>query len=94
MSVKLLGLLPRLAGAREAHVEVEDGATVFDVLTALGARYGADLRSALFRTPADVHSYLRVFLDEEEASISSPVLRPGGAAASVAVLPMHGFEGG
>ncbi|MBI2203043.1 MAG: MoaD/ThiS family protein [Candidatus Rokubacteria bacterium] len=94
MSVRLLGLLPRFAGARDTHVEVEDGATVLDVLTALAARHGAPLASAIFRSPRDVHTHLRVFLDEEEAPVSSPVIRPGAGAATVAVLPMQGFEGG
>jgi hypothetical protein len=93
VSVRLLGPLGRLAGQRETRVDVDGPATVLDVLTALAARYGPEFASAVFRAPREVHTFLRVFLGEEEASVER-CLTAGGEASEIRVLVVPGFEGG
>lgn len=93
VSVKLLGYLQRPAGCRETSVEVDDGATVLDLLAILAERYGADFASAIFRTRREVHTHLRVFLNGEEASVTDRVWYDR-EAPEVAVLVLPAFEGG
>jgi len=93
VSVKFLGFLQRLAGRREASVELEAGATVGDLLASLGATYGPEFAGAVFRAPGEVHTHLRVFVNEEEAQVTDRIVT-AGEAARVAVLVVPGFEGG
>jgi hypothetical protein len=74
-------------------VEIGAGATVADLLARLAANYGPEFAGALFRVPGEVHTHLRVFLDEEEALVTDRIVKAGGAAR-VAVLVVPGFEGG
>lgn len=93
VTVKLLGLLGRLAGQRETLIAMGEGATVLDLLAALGRRYGPEFTAALFRAPGEVRTHLRVFLDDDEAEPTDPVVRDGHApTAALLVLPI--FEGG
>ena len=94
VSVRLLGFLQRLAGRREAPVEIEDGATILDLLTRLAGDLGPDFAAAVFRAPGDVHTHLRVFVNEEEAGVTNRLAPGGGVPASVAVLILPVFEGG
>ena len=93
VSVKFLGFLQRLAGHREASVEVAADATLADLLDALARSYGPAFASAIFRNPGEVHTHLRVFVNEEEAQVTDRIVT-GGEAAQVAVLVVPGFEGG
>lgn len=94
VSVRLLGPLGRLAGARETSVDVTDGTTIVDVLATLATRYGPAFAAAVFRAPREVHTYVRVFVDEQEISVDHAVGRAGGPPAQLAVLAILGFEGG
>lgn len=94
VSVRLLGVLGRVAGERERAVTVDDGTTVLDLLTTLASTYGARFASAVFRAPREVHSHVRVFLGDEVAEMTDRVRRPGGDPAAVRVLVVPGFEGG
>lgn len=92
--MKLLGLLARFAGHRETRVEVEGDATVLDLLLLLSERYGPAFADAIFRAPREVHTHLRVFLDENEAVAADRVAPAGARAAAVALLVVPVFEGG
>ncbi|MBI4594153.1 MAG: MoaD/ThiS family protein [Candidatus Rokubacteria bacterium] len=94
VSVKFLGFLQRLAGRREARVEIEEGATVMDLLAHLADGFGPEFAAAIFRAPREAHAHLRVFLNEEEAGVTDPVPAGGEGPASVAVLILPVFEGG
>jgi hypothetical protein len=93
VSVKLLGYQRRVAGHREIRVAVDADATVDDLLLALARTHGDEFSQAVFRAPGEVHTHLRVFLDEEEARMTDRVA-PGGSPAEVALLVVPGFEGG
>lgn len=93
VSVKFLGFLKRLTGQREATIEVAASATVGELLASLGTTYGPEFAGAVFRAPGEVHTHLRVFLNEEEAQVTDRIVT-GGEPAQVAVLVVPGFEGG
>jgi hypothetical protein len=92
--VKLFGFLERLAGHRETRVRVEDGTTVFDLLVTLAEQYGPEFTASVFRAPHEVHTHLRVFLNEEEALINDCIVRDAGETTEVVVLALPAFEGG
>lgn len=92
--VRLLGLLERVAGRRDARAEIEEGATVLDLLTRLAAELGPEFAEAVFRAPGEVHTHLRVFVNEEDAEVTDRIAAHGEALASVAVLVLPVFEGG
>jgi molybdopterin converting factor small subunit len=94
VTVKLFGYLERLTREREARVEVDEGATVLDLVRTLADRYGPEFSSAVFRAPGQVHTHLRVFLDEAEVGLGEPLARDGRRAAEATVLVIPGFEGG
>lgn len=93
VSVTFLGALRRLAGRRETHVAIDADATVADLLETLGQTYGRAFNDAVFRTPGELQTYVRVFLDEQEAAPTDRVVA-GGSAGAVALLIVPGFEGG
>ena len=93
VSVKFLGFLRRVAGHREIEVAVGADTTVGDLLQTLARTHGDEFGQAVFRSPGEVHTYLRVFLNEEEARVTDRVA-PGGFPAEVALLVLPGFEGG
>jgi molybdopterin converting factor small subunit len=93
VSVRFLGYLRRVAGHREIEVTVDADTTVDDLLQTLARTHGEEFSRAIFRAPGEVHTYLRVFLNEEEARMTDRVA-PGGSAAEMALLVVPGFEGG
>jgi len=92
--LKLMGPLARLAGEREASLLVDEDATVYDLLGRLAERYGAEFGDAIFRAPGQVHTHLRAFLDEQDATLDDRIARDDGTSPCVAVLIVPGFEGG
>jgi hypothetical protein len=93
VSVTFLGFLRHVVRAREITIALDAGATVRDLLEALARAHGARFTEAVFRAPGQVHTHLRVFVDEEEARLDDPVAR-GDSPAAVALLVVPGFEGG
>ncbi|MBI2822150.1 MAG: MoaD/ThiS family protein [Acidobacteria bacterium] len=94
ITVRFFGYLERLAGQRETCLSVQDSATVLDVLTLLSNQYGQKFESAIFRTPREVHTYFRVFINEREAAVDEPVVPTGEGTSRVALLVLPIFEGG
>jgi molybdopterin converting factor small subunit len=94
VSVKLFGSLERLAGQRETRVAVDDTTTVRDLLEILAERYGPDFATSIFRAPHEVHTHLRVFLNEEEVAASDRIMRDSSTATEVVIMALPAFEGG
>jgi molybdopterin converting factor small subunit len=92
--VRFLGFLQRLAGQRETSVEIQSETTVLDLLNTLTKRYGEDFSSAIFRAPGEVQTYLSIFLDDEEVSVSDPIRADQSRARKVELLILPIFEGG
>ncbi len=90
ITVRFLGFFRQLAGSQEASVEVNEGATVLDALQLLNETYGPKFGEALFRSPGQIQTHVRVFLNEEEASMDDPVTGGDGSAGrlDLFVLPM------
>lgn len=92
--VKFLGFLERVAGHRETTVEVDEGATVLDLVQTLADRYGSRFSSSVFHSPRRVQTYLRVFVNEEQVELNDPVIQDTRGAAEVRLLVLPGLEGG
>lgn len=92
--VRFLGFLQRLTDHRETQVEIQGETTILELLTILGKRYGPDFTSAIFRAPGEVHTYLSIFLDDEEVSVSEPISEDQSTARKVELLILPVFEGG
>ncbi len=92
--VRFLGFLQRLTDHRETHVEIQKETTVLELLTILGDRYGPDFTSAIFRAPGEVHTYLRIFLDEKEAAPADRVDCDSTTDARMELIILPVFEGG
>ena len=91
--VKFFGALPRLTGNRETSLAVDADATVADLLETLGRAYGRPFSDAIFRTPGEWQTHVRVFLDEHEAAPTDRIVS-GESGREVALLVIPGFEGG
>ncbi len=92
--VRFLGFLQRLTDHRETQVEIQGETTVLELLTILGKRYGPDFTSAIFRAPGEVHTYLRIFLDEKEAAPADRVDCDSTTEARMELIILPTFEGG
>ncbi len=92
--VRFLGFLQRLTDHRETQVEIQKETTILELLTILGKRYGPDFTSAIFRAPGEVQTYLSIFLDDEEVSVSEPIRADQSTARKVELLILPIFEGG
>jgi hypothetical protein len=92
--VKLFGFLERLAGHRDTCVKVEDSTTVFDLLVCLADQYGPEFAASIFRAPQEIHTHLRVFLNEEEAAMHDRIIRGPDTDTEVVVMALPAFEGG
>ncbi len=92
--VRFLGFLQRLTDHRETQVEIQKETTILELLTILGERYGPDFTSAIFRAPGEVQTYLSIFLDDEEVSVSEPISMDQSTARKVELLILPIFEGG
>ena len=92
--VRFLGFLQRLTDHRETQVEIQKETTILELLTILGKRYGPDFTSAIFRAPGEVQTYLSIFLDDEEVSVSEPISADQSTARKVELLILPIFEGG
>ena len=92
--VRFLGFLQRLTDHRETSVEIQSETTVLDLLNTLTKRYGEDFSSALFRAPGEVQTYLSIFLDDEEVSVSEPISTDQSTTRKVELLILPIFEGG
>jgi len=94
VQVRFLGFLERLAGNRETLVEVEAESTVMDLLERLGERYGEEFRTGLFRTPGEVHTYLRIFLNNEETQPRDRITGDPQQTSKMELIILPIFEGG
>ena len=92
--VRFLGFLQRLTDHRETQVEIQGETTILELLTTLGKRYGPDFTSAIFRAPGEVQTYLSIFLDDEEVSVSEPIGTDQSTTRKIELLILPIFEGG
>lgn len=97
VAVKFLGFLEKLTGQRELLLQVEEHTTVLALLQRLSEQFGPRFQTSLFRTPQELHTYVRIFVNEEEVpSLDRPLpFRDGRAQVAVFLLPaMTGGVGG
>jgi molybdopterin converting factor small subunit len=90
--VWLFGWISRMTATREATFELPVGATVADVLTALGQRFGETMRDELMRTRKEKSSACRISLNGRLVhDLDAPL---GTQAAVVEIIVLSAYEGG
>jgi len=94
ITVRFLGFFRLLVGSREVSVEVSEEATVLDVLKLLCETYGPKFGETLFRSPGQVPTHVRVFLNEEEASMSDRAAGSDGSAGKIDLFVLPITAGG
>lgn len=72
LRLKLYPPLSDAAGAVEIILEVKEKATLGDVVEALAARFGADMRRHLFDTEGRIIPSWAVFLNQKVVSFNQP----------------------
>jgi len=94
VAVKFLGFLEKLAGQREMTLQVEERATLLDLLHQLGEQFGPRFSASLFRTPQELHTYVRIFVNEEEVDSLDRLLPFQDGLPQVAVFLLPAMTGG
>lgn len=97
VAVKFLGFLEKLTGHREITLQVGERSTVLDLLQELNERFGPRFYASVFRVPGELHTYVRIFVNEEEvSSLDLPLpFQDGPTQVAVFLLPaMTGGAGG
>lgn len=90
--VWMFGWISRMVGERETTLELPAGATVADVLAALGERYGETMLGELMRTRKEKSSACRISLNGHLVhDIDVPL---GNGAATVEIMVLSAYEGG
>ncbi len=91
--VWFFGLVATMTGERDVGLELPSGATVRDVLAALGRRYGETFLGNLMRTKNEKASCCRVSLNGRVVKdLDAPVAAEG--AATVEIILLSAPEGG
>jgi len=94
VAVKFLGFLEKLTGQREITLPIEEPATVLDLLNLLSERFGPRFSTSLFRAPEELHTYVRIFVNEEEVESLNRLLTFQNGLPQVAVFLMPAMTGG
>ncbi len=94
VNVRLFGILAILAKERSVALQMAEGATLGDVLTELGKRFGKGFADHIFRVPGEMHSYCGVFLNNAQVDDLNEELRANGSAAEVGMILLMASEGG
>lgn len=92
--VLMYGLIFQVTREQQVNLTVEAGATVGDVIDALGARYGAAFIDQVMRTAGRKASHSIVAVDNRIVHDLSMPLAPGRATATVEIILLIGHEGG
>jgi len=94
VNVRLFGILAILAGERMVAFEMESGATLGDVITGLGKRFGREFVDRIFRIPGEMHSYCQVFVNDAQVNDLDVELKCNGSPAEVGIILLMASEGG
>lgn len=94
VNVRLFGILAILAKERRIALNLPAGATLGDVIAALGSRLGSKFLESILRIPGELHSYCEVFVNNERVEQFGTVLQATGSAAEVGIILLMASEGG
>ncbi len=94
VSVRLFGILGILGNERLVTLPMAEGATLGDVLVELGKRFGREFMERIFRVPGEMHSYCRVFVNNDQVDDLNKELVVNGSAAEVGMILLLASDGG
>ena len=94
VNVRLFGILNLLSNERLVTLPMAEGATLGDVLTELGKRFGREFMERILRAPGEMHSYCRVFVDNDQVDDLNKQLVVNGSAAEVGMILLLASDGG
>lgn len=94
VNVRLFGMLGILANERLVALHMAERATLGDVLTELGKRFGREFMERIFRVPGEMHSYCQVFVNNSPVDDLDKELETNGSVAEVGMILLMASEGG
>lgn len=94
VNVRLFGMLGVLLKKRLVALQMAEGATLGDVLTELGKRFGAEFTDRVLRAPGEMHSYCHVFVNDAQVEDLDKELKANGSTAEVGMILLMASEGG
>ena len=94
VKVRLFGILSLLANERLVALDMAEGATLGDVLTKLGGRFGREFTDRILRVLGEMHSYCQVFVNNTQVSDLDMELKANGSAAEVGMILLMASDGG
>jgi molybdopterin converting factor small subunit len=94
VNVRLFGILAILAKERSVALQLDEPATLGDVLAELAQRFGREFADHIFRVEGEMHSYCGVFVNNAQVRDLKQELPAGGAAAEVGMILLMASEGG
>ena len=94
VNVRLFGILAILAKERSVALQMAERATLGDVLTELGKRFGGEFADHIFRVEGEMHSYCGIFVNDAMVNDLNEELRANGPAAEVGMILLMASEGG
>lgn len=94
VKVRLFGILSLLANERLVALDMAEGATLGDVLTELGRRFGREFTDRILRVPGEMHSYCQVFVNNAQVDDLDTELKVSGSAAEVGMILLMASDGG
>ena len=94
VNVRLFGMLGILFKERSVALQMAERATLGDVLTELGKRFGREFMERVFRVPGEMHSYCQVFVNNNEVDDLDKELETNGSVTEVGMILLMASEGG
>ncbi len=96
VKVKFFGVIRDVTGAQTTEVEMQDGATVMDLLKELHNRYGQPFYDRVLDEAIGVRTYVRLFINNEELPNNKLDARlvEDGVAAEAMFYVMPAMTGG
>lgn len=94
VNVRLFGMLGILFKERSVALHMAERATLGDVLTELGKRFGREFMERIFRVPGEMHSYCQVFVNNNEVDDLNKELETNGSVTEVGMILLMASEGG
>ncbi len=97
VKVKFHGVIRDITRTPMTEIEVDDNATVMDLLSALHQKYGQPFHDRVLDDALGVRTYVRLFLNDEELdnrALAATNLVNGGVAAEAILYVMPAMTGG
>jgi hypothetical protein len=92
--ILMFGMICQVTGERQTTLRLPQDATVRDVVSALGERYGDAFLGLVMRTASRKASHSAIAVDGHIVRDLDQPLAPAGTAVTVEIILLPGLEGG